>query len=59
MLLQVRKQFITYISWCTGHGYGKIKYKLLDFTEYITFPIVGEILQFLFCDTCCSALGRA
>jgi hypothetical protein len=59
MLLQVRKKFITYIGWCTGHGYSNIKHKLLSFTEYLTFPILREILQLLFRDTCCPALGRA
>ena len=59
MLLQFRKKVITDVSWRMGHGYRKIKDELLNFTEHITFPIVSEILQFLFRDACCSALGRA
>ena len=59
MLLQFLEIFITYIGWCAGHGYRKIKDKLLNFTKYITFPIASEILKFLFCDAGCSALGRA
>jgi hypothetical protein len=59
MLLQFRKNLIAYLSWRMCHGYSQIKDKLLNFTEHITFPIVSKVLKFFFCNTGCSALGRA
>jgi hypothetical protein len=59
MLLQLNKNLVANVSWRMSHGYSKIKNKLLNSTEHITFSIVRKILEFLLCDSSCSALGRA
>ncbi len=59
MLPQFLKQPVIDVRRCGRHGNGQVEHQLFDRGESAALPVAGKVLELLFRDPLCSALGRA